>query len=129
MNRRSFVKNATAAVAFPYVAAPTVLGANDRIEVGFIGVGNRAKWLIQHEDFGDARITAICDIWPRRMAEAAKAHPEGEKWARYADYHELLDKAKVDAVFIETMTHARVLICMHALQAGVDVYAEKPLTL
>jgi predicted dehydrogenase len=63
------------------------------------------------------------------MAEAAKLHPGGEKWARYTDYREMFDKAKLDAVFVETTTHARVLIALQALQAGLDVYAEKPLTL
>jgi predicted dehydrogenase len=126
MNRRSFLQTS---VAFPYVAASTVRGANDRVQVGFVGVGNRAKWLIQHEDFGTAAITAICDIWKPRLGEAAKLHPQGEKWGKYTDYREMFEKEKLDAVFVETMTHARVLICIHCLQAGLDVYAEKPLTL
>ena len=41
----------------------------------------------------------------------------------------MLDKEKLDGVFVATTTHARVLICLHAMQAGLDVYAEKPLTL
>lgn len=129
MNRRQFLERSAAAVAFPYVAAPAVRGANDRLEVGFIGVGNRAKWLIEHEDFGEARITAVADCWPQRMEEAARLYPHGEKWQRFTDYRRLFDKAKVDAVFVETTTHARVLIAIQALQAGLDVYAEKPLTL
>jgi hypothetical protein len=51
MNRRNFMRKAAAAAAFPYVAAPPVRGANDRIQVGFAGVGGRAQWLMQHEDF------------------------------------------------------------------------------
>lgn len=130
MKRRSFLKSsAAAAAAFPYVAPSTVLGANDRVEVGIIGVGGRARWLIQHEDFGDARITAVADCWLPRCAEAAKLHPNGEKWGKYHDYREMFDKEKLDGVFVETTTHARVLICIHALEAGLDVYSEKPLTL
>ena len=126
MKRRDLLKSA---VAFPYVAASTVRGANDRIEVGIVGASGRAQWLIQHEDFGDARITSICDCYKPRMDEAAKLHPDGGKWSRYQDYRRMFEKEKFDAVFIETTTHARVLIAMHAMQAGLDVYAEKPLTL
>ena len=128
MTRRTFLANA-AVTAFPNVAAPTVRGANDRVHVGFIGVGNRAQWLIRHEDFGDARIIAVADAWIARMGDAARAHPQGEKWSKYHDYRKMFDKEKLDAVFVETPTHARALICIHAMQAGLDVYAEKPLSL
>ncbi len=129
MNRRSFLTRSVAAVAFPYVASSTVLGANDRIQVGFVGLGGRARYLIQHEDFGEARITAVADCWQSRMEEAAKVHPDGAQWQKYTDYRKMFEKGKLDAVFVETTTHARVLIAMQALQAGLDVYAEKPLTL
>jgi predicted dehydrogenase len=48
---------------------------------------------------------------------------------KYQDYRRMFEKEKLDAVFVETTTHARVLVAIHALQAGLDVYAEKPLTL
>ncbi len=129
MNRRAFLKTPAAAAAFPYVARSSVLGANDRIHFGFIGVGNRAKWLIRHEDFGAARITAVADAWLPRCEEAAQLHPGGAQWGKYHDYRRMFEKEKLDAVFVETTTHARVLVAIHCLQAGLDVYAEKPLTL
>ncbi|MBI1897517.1 MAG: Gfo/Idh/MocA family oxidoreductase [Acidobacteria bacterium] len=129
MNRRDFLKNSAAAAAFPYVAAPSVLGANGRIQVGFVGLGGRARWLLSHEDFSEVHIRAVADCWLPRCTEAARLHPSGEKWAKYGDYRRMLDHEKLDAVFVETTTHARVLIAIHALQAGLDVYAEKPLTL
>lgn len=130
MNRRSFLTSTTGTVtAFPYVARSTVLGANDRVHLGFLGVGRRARHLIQHEDFGAARITAVADIYDGSIAQAVKVHPDGPKWAKYKDYRQMLEKEKLDGVFVQTTTHARVLCCMHVLQAGVDVYAEKPLTL
>jgi predicted dehydrogenase len=128
MRRRDFL-GSSAAVAFPFVAPRSVLGANDRIEVGIIGVGGRAKWLIEHEDFGDARIVAIADCFAPRLTEASKLHPQGEKWAKYTEYRDMLEKTRLDAVFVETTTHARALIALHALEAGLDVYAEKPMTL
>ncbi|MDX2151590.1 MAG: Gfo/Idh/MocA family oxidoreductase [Bryobacteraceae bacterium] len=124
--RRTFIASAA---AFPFVAKPTVLGANDRIAVGIIGLGGRARWLIEHEDFGEGRIQAVADCFRPRCEQAAKLHPDGEKWAKYADYRAMFEKEKLDAVFVETTTHARVLVAIHALQAGLDVYAEKPLSL
>jgi predicted dehydrogenase len=56
-------------------------------------------------------------------------HPDGESWSKYHDYRQMFEKEKLDAVFVETTTHARALICVQAMQAGLDVYAEKPLSL
>ena len=125
MKRRTFLH----ATAFPFVARASVRGANDRVNVGFVGVGNRAKWLLQHEDFGEAHIVSVADAWLTRMGEAAKVHPQGEQWNKYSDYRHMFEKEKLDAVFVETTTHARALICLHAMQAGLDVYSEKPLSL
>ena len=129
MNRRDFLRRTAGAVAFPYVARSTVLGANDRIRIGFIGVGGRAQWLLKNEDFSAVEIKAIADCWLPRLAEAAKLLPNGATCARYHDYRQIIEKEKLDGVFVETPTHPRALICMHALQAGLDVYAEKPLSL
>jgi len=126
MNRRTFLSTS---IAFPYVAKSTVLGANDRVQVGFIGVGNRARWLLQHEDFGQAQIAAVADISPWSLAEALRLQPEGQTWRPYNDYRRMFEQEKLDGVFVETTTHARVLVCMHVMQAGMDVYAEKPVTL
>ena len=139
MNRRGFIRTstaATAAVAFPSVipghvlAAPgRRLGANDRIQVGFIGLGGRARAILKEEGLPGADLVAVADCFFPRCEEAAKLIPGGEKWRKYSDHRTLLDKEKLDAVFVETTTHARVLIAMHALQAGLDVYCEKPMSL
>jgi predicted dehydrogenase len=139
MNRRSFLRRsaaATAAVAIPaYVpagvfAAPGQPGANDRIRIAFVGCGGRARHLMSpNEDLTPGEIVAVSDAFLPRTEEAAKARPDGAKWAKYQDYRKMLEKEKPDAVFVETTCHARVLIMLHALQAGCDVYGEKPLTL
>lgn len=126
MNRRHFLMS-TAAVA-PCFAAKRG-GPNDRIRLGFIGLGGRAKWLIKNEEFTGAEIVALADCYLPRTLEAAELKPEGAKWKKYHDYRQMLDKEKLDAVFVETTTHARALVAIHAMQAGLDVYAEKPLTL
>lgn len=141
MNRRDFLRKTTAAAAsgfaMPYfvpsgvLAAPGRIGANDRIRFGFIGCGGRARGALMTTeklaDHGD--IIAISDCFQARCDEAAKLLPDGDKVKKYGNYHAMLEKEKLDAVFVATTTHARALICVHAMQAGLDVYAEKPLTL
>lgn len=139
MKRREFLRrSATAAVVlgFPLLIPRPVLGAtrrslgpNDRIQVGFIGLGGRARWILKNEALPGADLVAVADCNPARCTEAAQQIPGGERWAKHPHYRDLLEKEKLDAVFVETTTHARVLICIHALQAGLDVYAEKPQSL
>ncbi|MBI2926552.1 MAG: Gfo/Idh/MocA family oxidoreductase [Verrucomicrobia bacterium] len=104
-------------------------GPNDRIQVGFIGVGGRARWILKNEALPGAELVAVADCFLPRLDEAAGQIAGGEKWKKYQFYREMLEKEKLDAVFVETTTHARVLVCIHALQAGLDVYAEKPQSL
>lgn len=140
MKRRDFLRKtaatAAAGVTFPYFVPSGVLasagriGANDRLKVGFIGCGGRGTWLAQHEKITDhADIVALADCFMPRTEEFAKNVPAAAKAKRYPSYRELLDKEKLDAVFVPTTTHARALICIQAMRAGLDVYAEKPLTL
>jgi predicted dehydrogenase len=136
MNRRQLLRSsAAAAIALPAIvpgrvfAAPGRPGANDRIRLGFIGLGGRAKWILTGEALPGAQVVAAADCYLPRCHEAAKSVPGAETWAKYQDYRKILEKEKLDAVFVETTTHARVLACLHVLQAGCDVYAEKPLSL
>lgn len=134
MNRRELITSATAA-ALPTLIPSHVLGkpgkpgANDRIQLAFVGLGGRARWLIQHNEYPGAEIVAVADCNLPRCFEAAKIKPEGGRWAKYQDYRRMFEKENLDAVFVETTTHARVLIAMHAIEAGLDVYAEKPISL
>jgi len=105
------------------------LGPNDRIQLGFIGLGGRARWIFKNEALPGAEVVAAADCNLPRCAEAAQLVSVGDRWKKYQHYRDLLEKEKLDAVFVETTTHARVLICMQALEAGRDVYAEKPQSL
>jgi predicted dehydrogenase len=139
MDRRSFLRRsaaASAAAAIPaYVpagvfAAPGRPGANDRVRIAFVGCGGRARHLMSpQEDLTPGEIVAVADAFLPQAEAAAKARPDGAKWAIYQEYRKMFEKEKLDAVFVETTCHARVLIMIHALQAGLDVYGEKPLTL
>lgn len=138
MQRRAFLRHsaaATAALGFPLLVAPDVLGAgrrpgpNDRLQVGFVGLGGRARWILKNEALPGAELVAVSDCFIKRMDEAAQQVEGGDRWRKYQHYRDMLEKEKLDAVFVETTTHARVLICIHAMQAGCDTYVEKPQSL
>ena len=117
------------AAALPFcrpAVSQGVAGANDRIRVGVIGTGNRGNLLIDQLPAG-AEIAAIADCNGRRAEETASKRKA--RWKIHRDYRHLLDDKEIDAVIVSTHDHGRVLCCVHACQAGKDVYAEKPLTL
>lgn len=134
--RRSFIRTAGAAAgaiaastAMPARSYARVLGANDRIGLGMIGCGGRGRYtLTQLKEMQDAgtniEIVAACDTYrPRLQAQADlyKAKP-------YADHRELLADSRVDVVSITTPDHIHGYQVIDAVQAGKDVYCEKPVT-
>lgn len=140
LRRRSFLQAALGAAVAPHfipataLAAPGRPGANDRIHVGLIGSGYRSRDLTK-ESPPDLRLVSVADCDLRQIQgylDVMKEVPDSivaESCARYQDYQEMFEKENLDGVFVATTTHARALICIHAMQAGLDVYAEKPLTL
>lgn len=127
VSRRMFTKAAVAAsTAFPYLLPRAAVGANDRIRVGVIGVGNRSNLLIDQLPEG-AEVVAVADCYRKRSEDAAAKRKAS--WRIYDDYRELLEQKDIDGVIVGTNDHARVRCAMHAVQAGKDVYAEKPLSL
>ncbi len=105
-----------------------VLGANDRVRMGFIGVGNRGDQV--HGAFlewGDSQTVAISDLRDDYMDLAVKKSRGTPK--RYKDYRRLIDDKEVDAVAIATPDHWHALMMIDACNAGKDVYVEKPLSL
>ena len=107
------------------LGAPNKPGANERFAIGVIGVGGRARLLIdQLPDRG--RVVSVADCFVKRCHDAAKA--KQAQWRIHQDYRRLLEEKDLDAVLVPTTDHGRVAICIHACQAGKDIYAEKPLT-
>ena len=131
MKRRTFLKTAAASLAVPYfvprhvLAAPGRPGANDRIAAGVIGTGGRIAYVIS-ETPQDIQVVALADCDLRQMSANSTfggligplRPDEFPKWPRYQDYREMLDKEKLDAVYVGTTTHARALCCVHAVQSG-----------
>jgi predicted dehydrogenase len=134
LSRRKFLRRsagAGAAIAIPMFVPARVLGRDnspppsEQIQIGVIGVGNRARQLIDQVP-GSGRVVAAADCFVMRATDAAKERQA--KWNIYQDYRQMFDKEKLDAVIVATPDHGRTLPCIVAAQAGLDVYAEKPLT-
>jgi len=130
-SRRRFLARAAAGVAAPYfvpahvLAAPGRPGANDRVIIGFIGCGGRARQLMDHVP-ASGRIVAISDCYRQRFVEALKE--KKQNWKTYQYHRKMIESENLDAVVVGTPDHTRVPPCIDACQAGLDVYAEKPLT-
>ena len=125
IHRRSFLRH-SAAVGAALIALP-VLGRsiNERLNLGFIGLGGRGNELLgQFTKLPDVRIAALCDPDSERLSATAEKHPDA---AKYADLRQLLDDRNIDAVVIATCNHWHALAAIWACQAGKDVYVEKPL--
>lgn len=127
LSRRTFNSlGLMAGAAFPLLLPHRAKGANDRIRVGVIGVGNRSGLLIDQLP-EDAEIVAVADCY-RKRSEDAMAKRKAN-WRIYDDYRQLLEQKNIDGVIVGTNDHDRVRCAIHAVQAGKDVYAEKPMSL
>jgi predicted dehydrogenase len=127
LHRRDFGKVGAAGL-LTALSAGRVLGANERIRLGFIGVGNRGDQVLDaflvHKD---CEVVGVCDIYQPYVEFAAKK--AGTNPRTHRDYRELLDRKDVDAVVICTPDHWHALQTIQACEAGKDVYVEKPLAL
>jgi predicted dehydrogenase len=137
MSRRSFLQRGAAVVAGG-VALPTLLptgvlaapqrpGANDRVSVGFIGVGRQGGDLFRFlSQTPGARIIAAADVdWLRAVQVSARV----EGTVPYQDYRRLLERSDIDGIVTATPEQWRGPICVDTCQAGKDLYVEKPMSL
>jgi predicted dehydrogenase len=113
-------------------ATGRVLGANDRINVGFVGCGGRMNTHIRRivarqKEQGDVQAVAVNDIWDKRK-KAAQEATGVDAQSVYHDYRELCARPDVDVVVISSPDHWHHAHAMAALKAGKDVYLEKPMT-
>lgn len=126
IHRRGFLQHSALIGTAALVARPVfALAINERLNIGFIGLGGRSKELLpRFHELSDVRIAALCDVDEERLQQAADQYPGAEK---YGDLRKLLDDPKIDAVVIATCNHWHALAAIWACQAGKDVYVEKPL--
>ena len=130
-SRRTFVKTsllASAGAALPARAWTQVLGANSDLRVAVIGLNGRGKnHLSSLAKIAGVRVVAICDA-DTAVLDAVKPTVNGGDVKTYQDLRELLASPDVDAVTIATPNHWHSLAAIWALQAGKDVYLEKPVS-
>ena len=121
----------TAAAPGPIINS-RVIGANDRIRLGIVGVktmgGGHLRNLVGPEMAGDnEEVIAVCDVWEtaRQRAQATAKLPDS---AVYSDYRRLLENKDIDAVVVATPDHWHGRIGADTLLAGKHLYIEKPMT-
>lgn len=139
-NRRNFIKKGAAGLAlttssfvFPMELLGSMrrrVGPNDTINVGVIGCkGMGFSDLTSFLKQSDVNVVGLCDVdenvLQQRTADLEKAGIKKPKW--YRDYRNLLENQDIDAVIIGTPDHWHCLQLIDALQAGKDVYCEKPI--
>ncbi len=121
--RRNFLGNVATGLAGSF-ATGRVLGANDRVRIGIVGVGDRGAQLAREaKACPGVELAAFSDIYLRRLEDAAATLAPGAKTC--VDYRELLDDPSIDAVFIATPQHLHAGSFVAALDAGKHVYVEK----
>ncbi len=125
-SRRGFLGGMTALTAASY---SRVLGANDRIGLGFIGFGLIGKQHIgDFKKMSDVDLVALSDVYRPRI-DAGIAFMGNPNAKRYPDFRKLLEDKDIDGVIVATPDHWHALMAIMACAAGKDVYVEKPLTL
>src|SRR5579863_4823255 len=105
-----------------------VLGANDRINVGVIGYGGRGEYVARAFDSvgkknNSCQIVAVSDVYEKRKRKGEERY----KVKGYLDYRELLRQPELDAVIVATPDHWHGKMALDAMDAGKDVYLEKPM--
>jgi predicted dehydrogenase len=141
VSRREFIKKSAlstagvtiGAMGFSASSYARIVGSNDRVNVGIVGFSNRCKGALIPAMQGHAKelnfqFTAVSDIWSRRRDEAVAYVKEksGVKIETARNNEELYDRKDVDAVIISTADFQHALHCKEAVEAGRDVYVEKP---
>ena len=138
INRRSFLNRTASMLAGTALGATAasygrILGANDRIALGHIGIGNRGgelDWIVSRlKEEHNVEMTAVCDLWKVNREKAVLANKTyyGRAPRPFQYLEELLLLKDVDAVLISTPEHSHSPILKLVAEAGKDAYVEKPM--
>lgn len=143
LSRRGLIKSAAASAAFPAIVPASVFGKtapSNRTTIAAIGTGriSRIHDMKEIHKHDDAQIVAVCDLDTKRLGAAMQLvdsrYSEGKDkpytgTRGYTDYREVLALKDVDAVIISTPDHQHAPLAIRAVQAGKDVYLQKPASL
>ena len=126
-DRRTFVATASGLALGTRLPGIAAQGANDRVRVGVIGTGNRARSLMTLlKKLPGNEMTAVCDVYEPDLLQAPEI--AGPNAVKVADYRRILDNRDIDAVVIGTPDHWHKTLTLDAIAAGKDVYVEKPVS-
>ena len=141
LTRRRFLKTAlkgagiAAAAAFPTIVPSTVFGANapsNRITMGFVGLGRGMGFVMHYMKRKDVRVLGVCDVAHGRadgVAGMVNDEYKSKGCTAYYDFRQIVARDDIDTILIYTQTHWHAIIAVAALNAGKDVFCEKPLSL
>ncbi len=128
IKRRDFLRAglaAGAAVAMP-LASGRAAGANEAIRLGLIGCGGRGNVLLNHfARIDGVRVGGLCDPDRSRLYSTGQRYANAKRWV---DLRKMLDDDNIDAVVIASAVHWHALATIWAVEAGKDVYCEKPMS-
>lgn len=138
ISRRNFLNASIAGLGVAAAGSPAfsrmkIKGANDRISLGIIGCGNRAKsWINTMQNYiheENAEITALCDIWKVNLNEKVDMVKQltGRTPKTFSRFEDLLTRKDIDGVIITTPDHIHCPALIAACRAGKDVFCEKPM--
>jgi len=128
MNRRSFLSAAAGVALAPGFlrAAERKESPNEKLHVGVIGVAGQGQYnWTELANTGMAEVVALCDVHETRIGPARTKFP---KAAFEVDFRKMLERKDLDAVLVATPDHTHAICTIKALEAGLHVYCEKPLT-
>ncbi len=123
LRRDLFRATAMATTAASY---SRVMGANDRPRLGIIGCGRRGAYIMDKFQQQSVQVAAVCDVYAAKVDEFLQNAPGANG---YSDHRKLVERGDLDIVVVTTPDHWHAVTTIDALEAGKDVYVEKPLTL
>ncbi len=122
LTRREAARAAAAVTALSY---SRILGANSRVGLGVIGTGERGTYVMTlFQRNAEVEVRALCDVWEQKVEQARQKAPGARG---FADHRRLLELREIDAVLIGSPDHWHKDHAVDAMNAGKDVYVEKPL--
>ena len=127
LTRRAFIQQSALGAASLWLAgcqhtAPRRLSANDKLNLGIIGVGGQGKFSI--DNLAGENIVALCDVNGKNLAAASQRFPSAKT---FNDFRRLVDQAGLDAIVVATPDHSHAVAAVAALKSGRHLYCEKPL--
>src|SRR3954466_15692684 len=119
--RRTFLKGFAATSVATAASTRRVMGANDRVRVGFIGIGLiGTRHLLDFQAQPDVEVAGISELSDERMALGLSTAGNGP--ATFADFRRMLERPDIDAIVVSTPDHWHALMTILACAAGKDVY-------